>query len=249
MPSSNPALNANTFATVYAREVTGARMTLQGTVAKAGVLLGCVTLTAIFAWIELLYYGAGVFYPLMLVGAIGGMAVAFVTIFKKEWAPITAPLYALLEGLFLGAISVVFEVIYPGIFLEAFVLTFAVAGVMFLCYATGFIKPSQNFKMGVAAATGGIMVFYFIAIIAQFAFHYQVPFFSFYDASPLSIGVSIFIVAIAALNLVVDFDFIEQGAEQGAPKFMEWYAAFGLMVTLIWLYIEILRLLAKSRSR
>ncbi len=249
MPSSNPALNANTFATMYAREVTGARMTLQGTVAKTGVLLGCVTVTAIFAWIELLYNGAGVLYPLMLVGAIGGMAVAFVTIFKKSWAPVTAPLYALLEGLFLGAISVVFEAIYPGIFLEAFVLTFAVAGVMLLCYATGVIKPSQNFRMGVAAATGGIMVFYLISIVMSFAFHYQVPFLSIYDSSPLSIGISVFIVAIAALNLVIDFDFIEQGAENGAPKFMEWYAAFGLMVTLIWLYIEILRLLAKTRSR
>jgi uncharacterized YccA/Bax inhibitor family protein len=167
-----------------------------------------------------------------------------ITIFKKSWAPVTAPLYALFEGLFLGVLSVVFEVIYPGIVFEAIVLTFSVLGVMLILYATGLINPSENFKLGVAAATGGIMVFYMLGLVFSL-FGVHVPLI--WDSGPFGIAFSLFVVGIAALNLVVDFDFIEQGAAQGAPKYMEWYAAFGLMVTLIWLYVEILRLLAKTR--
>lgn len=244
MPSSNPALNARTFQGLYAREVGAERMTLQGTVAKTGVLLLCVAITALLAWVQLALYGAAVFYPLLLVGFIGGFIVAIITVFKKQWAPVTAPLYALLEGLALGAISVVFEAVYNGIVLQAFLLTFGVAGVMLLAYASRLIQPTQNFRLGIVAATGGIMVFYMLSIVLSL-FGVRMPLI--WDNGPWGIAFSLFVVAIAALNLVIDFDFIEQGANQGAPKYMEWYASFGLMVTLIWLYIEILRLLAKTR--
>lgn len=244
MPSSNPALNARSFQGLYAREVGAEQMTLEGTVAKTGVLLLCVAITALFAWVQLALYGASVFYPLLLVGFIGGFIVAIITVFKKQWAPITAPIYALLEGLALGAISVVFEYVYNGIVLQAFLLTFGVAGVMLLAYASRLIQPTQNFRLGIVAATGGIMVFYMLSIVLSL-FGVRMPLI--WDNGPWGIAFSLFVVAIAALNLVIDFDFIEQGANQGAPKYMEWYAAFGLMVTLIWLYIEILRLLAKTR--
>jgi uncharacterized YccA/Bax inhibitor family protein len=246
MPSSNPALNARTFQGIYAREVGGEQMTLDGTVMKAGLLLICVALTALFSWIEITNYGLVVFYPLMMVGFLGGMILAVVTILRKQWAGITGPLYALFEGLGLGAFSYIFEIGFPGIILQATLLTFGVAAAMFLAYKTRLIQPTQNFRLGVFAATGGIMIFYLLSVVMSL-FGLRAPLI--WDNGPFGILFSMFVVGIAALNLVIDFDFIEQGANRGAPKYMEWYAAFGLMVTLIWLYIEILRLLAKSRSR
>ncbi|HKZ59999.1 MAG TPA: Bax inhibitor-1/YccA family protein [Candidatus Thermoplasmatota archaeon] len=245
MPSANPALNVRTFQGLYAREVGAATMTLEGTAKKAGVLTLCVAITAIYSWIQLSYGGSQYVMPLMLVGMIGGLVVAIVTIVKKSWSPVTAPLYALFEGLFLGVLSVIFEVIYPGIVFEAIVLTFSVLAVMLIVYATGLINPSQNLKLGIAAATGGIMVFYMFGVVMSL-FGVRVPLI--WDSGPFGVAFSLFVIGIAALNLVIDFDFIEQGAAQGAPKYMEWYAAFGLMVTLIWLYVEILRLLAKTRQ-
>jgi uncharacterized YccA/Bax inhibitor family protein len=171
---------------------------------------------------------------------------ALITIFKKTAAPVTAPLYAASEGLFLGAISAIFEMIYPGIVMQAVGLTFGTLFALLLAYKSGLIKPTENFKLGVAAATGGVFMFYMVTMLMGFMGVDT----SFMRGSGLmSIGISAVVVVIAAMNLVLDFDFIEEGSEQALPKYMEWYAAFGLMVTLIWLYVEILHLLSKLRSR
>jgi uncharacterized YccA/Bax inhibitor family protein len=244
--TSNPALSTNVF-----REqgiaAYGEGMTISGTVNKAGILVVCCVATAALTWnIFLNSRSPEAVLPLGLLGAIGGLIVAVVTIFKKTWAPVTAPLYSLLEGLVLGAASAVLEVRFPGIAIQAVGLTFGTLLALLLVYRSGVIKVTDNFRLGVVAATGGIALFYVATLILGF---FGVSFPSVYGAGPLGIGVSIFIVIIAALNLVLDFDFIESGARAGAPKYMEWYGAFGLMVTLIWLYLEILRLLSKLRSR
>jgi uncharacterized YccA/Bax inhibitor family protein len=184
--------------------------------------------------------------PWVLVGAIAGFVVAMITIFKQTWAPVTAPLYALLEGLVIGGASAIFEAQFPGIVIQAAALTLGTCLALLLAYKSRLIRATENFKLGVVAATGGIALFYLITLVLGF-FGIQMPLM--YGNSWASIGFSLVVVVIAALNLVLDFDFIEQGAAQGAPKYMEWYGAFGLMVTLIWLYLEMLRLLAKLRSR
>jgi uncharacterized YccA/Bax inhibitor family protein len=187
---------------------------------------------------------------LMWVGIIGGLISALAISFKPNWAPVLAPLYALLEGLFIGAISAImnaaFAESYPGLVMQAVGLTFGVALAMFLLYNFRVINATQRFKSMVFTATLGIGIFYLITMVLRM-FGVNVSFM--YDSSLLSIGISLFVVAIAALNLIMDFDMIEQGAERGAPKFMEWYGAFGLMVTIVWLYIEILKLLSKLSSR
>ena len=245
MRTANPALNANTFTRFGA--VTGTRtMTLQGTVNKTFILLFLVLLAASRVWYRFFTSGSPqAVMPWVWGGALGGFLFAMVTIFKREWASVTAPIYALLEGLFLGGISAIFEARFPGIVIQAVTLTFGTLFCLLLAYKSRLIKPTQNFRLGIVAATGGIVLVYFVSIILSFfGVHLSVI----YGTSPLSIGFSIFVVIIAALNLVLDFDFIEQGSRSAAPKYMEWYAAFGLMVTLIWLYIEILRLLAKLYS-
>lgn len=184
--------------------------------------------------------------PWMIGGVIGGLVLALVTVFKKEWAPITAPLYALLEGLFIGGISAQLQTAFPGIVIQAAGLTFGTLFAMLLAYQSGLIKATEKFKLGVVAATGGIALVYFVAFILSF-FGIQPSFL--YSSSWLSIGISLFVIIIAALNFIIDFDFIEQGARQNVPKYMEWYGAFAMMVTLIWLYVEFLRLLAKLRER
>ena len=185
-------------------------------------------------------------YPIMIFGAIGGFIIALITIFKKHLAPYTVPGYALLEGLALGGLSKFFESTYPGIVQQAVVLTFGTLGALLLAYRSGLIKATENFKLGVVAATGGIAFIYLISFILGF---FGIHMSAIHGNSMFSIGFSLVVVVIAALNLVMDFDFIEEGAEQGAPKYMDWYGAFGLMVTLIWLYLELLRLLAKLQSR
>jgi len=222
-------------------------MTISGTVNKTGLLLVLTLVPA--AWVWNRSFGAedpAVVLPWMLGGAIGGFVLALITAFKKSWAMVTAPLYAVLEGLFLGGISAYYEQQFQGIVIQAVSLTFGTLGALLLAYKSGLIKATENFKLGVAAATGAIALVYLISMGMSF-FGRTMPYL--HDASAIGIGISLFIVVIAALNLVLDFDFIERGAERGAPKYMEWYAAFGLMVTLIWLYLEILRLLAKSRRR
>jgi uncharacterized YccA/Bax inhibitor family protein len=179
-------------------------------------------------------------------GAIGGFIVAMITVFKKQWAAMTAPLYALLEGLVLGGISSMLEGSYPGIVIQAVGLTFGTLFGLLFAYKSGMIKATENFKLGVVSATGGIAVVYLVTMLLGF-FGIHMPYI--HESGMIGIGFSLFVVIIAALNLVLDFDFIENVAAQGAPKYMEWYGAFGLMVTLIWLYIEILRLLSKLRER
>lgn len=258
MRTSNPALNANVFS--QARGAwSGASMTIQGTVNKTFILLFLVVISASWVWGKIMpaassfgtmepavHQPPAMVGPLMLLGLIGGFIAAMVTVFKKEWAGITAPIYALLEGLVLGSISAIFEMQYPGIVIQAVALTFGTLFCLLGAYKSGLIKPTENFKLGIVAATGAICLIYFVSWIMSF---FGVHFGMIYGSGPIGIGFSLVVVTIAALNLVLDFDFIEQGAAMGAPAYMEWYGAFGLMVTLIWLYIEILRLLAKLRER
>ena len=240
MRSGNPTLRADTFTGAMAYDSTNV-MTIDGTVNKTFGLLFLTVLFASWAW-----NNPTRFIPWMLPLILGGFIVAMVTFFKKEWAGITSPIYAGLEGLFLGTISVMMEKMYPGIVIQAVMLTFGTLFCLLLAYKSKLIKVTDNFRLGVVAATGGIALIYFITIILGF-FGKNIPFI--HDSGPIGIGFSGFVVIIAALNLVLDFDFIEQGAESGAPKYMEWYGAFGLMVTLIWLYLEILRLLSKTRRK
>jgi len=239
MRTGNPALSAKTFKNVAG--ISDEKMTIEGTVNKTALSLLLLLATASYAWMN---PSPG----LMMMGFIGGLIMAITTIFKKTWAPYTVSGYALLEGLALGGISRIFEMQYPGIASQAIFLTFGILGALLLAYKTGVIKPTENFKLGVFAATGGIAIMYFISFIMSF-FGSGMAILSTNNTSMMSIGFSLFIVIIASLNLVLDFDFIEEGAEKGAPKYMEWYGAFGLLVTLIWLYLEILRLLAKLQSR
>jgi uncharacterized YccA/Bax inhibitor family protein len=244
MRTSNPALNEKAF---KGQVAIGEAMTLQGTVNKTGLLLLCVVATAAWTWGLAHSNTPEAVYPWMIGGVLGGFIVALVTIFKKNWAPITAPLYALLEGFALGGISAFFEKTYHGIALQAVGLTLGVLFVMLLAYKTGLIRATQGFKIGVIAATGGIAVFYLVEMALSFFFHFQ--FLAINGAGFWGIAFSLFVVVIAALNLVLDFDMIETGVRGGAPKYMEWYGAFGLMVTLIWLYLEMLRLLAKANRK
>jgi uncharacterized YccA/Bax inhibitor family protein len=245
MRTSNPALNERAFQ--GERAVLGDTMTLQGTVNKTGVLLICVIATAAWTWNLFLHsHSPQTVMPLALLGGIGGLIVAMVTIFKKQWAGITAPIYALLEGLVLGSISAILEVRFPGIAIQAVSLTFGTLVILLLAYRSGLIAVTEKFRLGIIAATGGIALFYIVEIVLGF---FGIHFTAINGSGVIGIGFSVFVVIIAALNLVLDFDFIETGVRVGAPKYMEWYGAFGLMVTLIWLYFEILRLLSKIRSR
>ena len=239
MRSGNPALSSKTF--INTTDVGAEKMTIEGTVNKTAMSLLLLLATASYTWIN---PSPG----LMMLGFIGGFIMAIVTIFKKTWAPYTVSGYALLEGLALGGISRIFEMRYPGIASQAIFLTFGILAALLLAYKTGVIKPTENFKLGVFAATGGIFIMYLISFIMSI-FGSGMSIMNPNNASMMSIGFSLFVVVIASLNLVMDFDFIEEGAEKGAPKYMEWYGAFGLLVTLIWLYLEILRLLAKLQSR
>lgn len=251
MRSGNPALKETTFldlgsGTVVRRD--GDAMTLTGTVNKTGLLLLLCVITATFAWSQIQFtadgaVGAG---PYVWGGAIGGLVLALITTFKPAWAPITAPLYALVEGFFLGAISAMYNHLYEGIVMQAVMLTFGTMFALLFAYRSGLIRATENFKLGVVAATGGIALLYLVTM-GLGLFGIRIPYI--HESGLIGIGFSLFVVVIAALNLVLDFDFIESGVEQNAPKYMEWYGAFGLMVTLVWLYVEFLRLLAKLQSR
>ncbi|MFY2764477.1 Bax inhibitor-1/YccA family protein [Arenimonas sp. MALMAid1274] len=252
MRSGNPALNQNAFLDVASGQLVsgataGDTMTLNGTVNKTGFLLLLVVATAAYTWSLFTPENPGAVMPWLIGGAIGGLVVGIVTVFKKAWAPVTAPLYAALEGLFVGGLSAMFEAQFPGIVMQAVMLTMGVLASLLLAYKSGLIKATENFKLGVVAATGGIAVLYLVNIGMRLFGLDGIGFI--HEASWMGIAFSAFVVIIAALNLVLDFDFIESGVEAGAPKYMEWYGAFGLVVTLIWLYLEILRLLAKLQSR
>ena len=243
--TANPALNKNTFKDfAFAREANA--MTIQGTANKTMLLLAILTIAAAYTWKMAAEGNYEAAMPWMIGGAVGGFAVAIITVFKKNIAMFTSPVYAALEGLFLGGLSSLLEQQFPGIVVQAVALTFGTAFALLIAYKTRLIKPTENFKLGVFAATGGIALIYLVSFVMGF-FGVGIPYI--HGSGPIGIGFSLVVVVIAALNLVLDFDFIENGAERGAPKFMEWYAAFGLLVTLVWLYIEILRLLSKIRSR
>ena len=243
MRTGNPVLHGRTFISPGAG-VISERMTINGTVNKTFIMLALLVMTASWVWGKAMAQEA--VGPYMIGGAIGGLIIAMVTIFRREWAPITAPIYAAVEGLFIGGISAFFEAQYPGIVIQAVALTFGTLFCLLVAYRSGMIRATENFKLGVAAATGGIFMIYMVTMVLGF-FGVRVPFI--HEGGLFGILFSLFVVVVAALNLVLDFDFIEQGADAGAPKPMEWFAAFGLMVTLVWLYIEILRLLSKLYSR
>ena len=220
------------------------RMTLGGTVNKTALSLFILLIAASYIWNR---GAADPALPLWVMGGvIGGLIVAVATAFKKTWAPVTTPLYAALEGVALGGISVIFESRYPGIVSQAVFLTFGTLAALLLAYRSGLVKATENFKLGIFAATGGIALLYLASFVLGF-FGMSVPLI--HSSGTWGILFSMFVVVIAALNLVLDFDFIETCVERGAPKYMEWYGAFGLLVTLVWLYLEILRLLAKMQSR
>lgn len=247
MRTSNPALQSGTFSG-YGRLSGVETMTIQGVINKTGLMLFLVLATAGWTWMK--FYQAGgdpaAVSTWMMVGVFGGFGLALATIFKKEWAPVTAPLYALFEGFFIGGVSSMFEAQFPGIVIQATALTFGTLFSMLVAYRSGYVRATEGFKLGVVAATGAVALVYLGSFILSF-FGVNVSFI--YGNGIMGIGFSLLVVVIAALNLVLDFDLIEQGAQRGAPKFMEWYCSFAMMVTLIWLYVEFLRLLSKARSR
>ena len=243
MRTANPALNDKAFQN-FPASLSSEPMTVQGTVNKTFLALFILLGTAAWTWGQA--FSGGNVQALIGVSAIAGFIVGLVTIFKKSWAPVTTPIYSAVQGLVIGSISAYFEMRFPGIVIQAVTLTFGTLFALLLAYQSRLIRVDQNFRLGLVAATGGIMVVYVVDLIMSL-FGHRIPFI--HESGLFGILFSLFVVVIAALNLVLDFDFIEQGAAAGAPKYMEWYGAFGLMVTLIWLYMEILRLLAKTRRR
>ncbi len=259
MRTANPALSDKILLSQRSRAATDSQvMTINGTVAKTSVLLALLLFSATLVWRKGLVLLDGQATPQMmeiamqemgpwiLGGLFGGLIAGFVTVFKANWAPVTAPVYALLEGLFIGGISIIAEAYFPGVVLQAIGLTFGVLISLLVAYRTGIIKVTDKFRAGVMAATGGVLLIYAATIFLGF-FGASIPYI--HSAGPIGIGFSAIVVVIAALNLVLDFDLIESASNQGMPKYMEWYGGFALMVTLIWLYLEILRLLMKLNSR
>jgi len=247
MKTSNPTFRSSVYQGQGMQAAYGETMTVEGTIHRTGILLLCVLGAAFWTWSR--FFAArdpASVGGLLLIGVFGGFIMALVTCFKKEWSPVTAPIYALLEGLFLGGVSAMMELRYPGIAIQAVGLTFGACFCMLAAYRSGLIRATRRFTLGVVAATGGICLFYFVSMLLGF-FGIGIP--GIFGGGPVGVLFSLAVVVIAALNLVLDFNFIEQGVEQGAPKYMEWYGAFGLMVTLVWLYLEILRLLSKLRGR
>jgi uncharacterized YccA/Bax inhibitor family protein len=217
-------------------------MTVSGAVNKSLILFLVLLIGASYTW----YLPTAEASGWIMFGAIGGFILAMVTIFKMEWSAYTAPAYALLEGLFLGGISSVYAQAYGGIVMNAVLLTIGILGAMLIAYRSGLIKVTQKFRTGIITATGGIALVYFISFILQF---FGISVGLVYGNGLMGIGFSLVVVVIAAMNLALDFEFFVEGEKQELPGYMEWYGAFGLMVTLVWLYLEILRLLAKMQSR
>ena len=245
MRTSNPLLTNSTFNTGGYTVAGAATMTLKGTANATLMLVLMMMSAATFTW-KLATQNPSSAGGWIIGGAIAGVVLCLVTSWKKEWAAFTGSLYAIAEGLFLGGLSAMYEQQFHGIVLQAVLLTGGTLIALLAAYSMRLIKATENFKLGIFAATGGIALVYLVTIVLGF-FGIQVPFI--HSSGTFGILFSVFVVVIAALNLVMDFDFIENGCEQGAPKYMEWYAAFGLLVTLVWLYLEILRLLSKLRSR
>lgn len=239
METSNPLLKRDV---AFSRQWDRAEaMTLQGVINKTGILLLLCLAAAAFAWTHPELRG-----PLMLAGLIGGLIACLVGIFKPTASPVAAPIYAVLEGLFLGAISQVFELRYPGIAVNAMMLTFGVLGIMLVLYTTRTIRVTSGLVKGVVAATGAIALVY-VADIVLSLFGIRMPFLN--ASGPIGIGISLVIVGVAAFNLLIDFAAVEDGVSRGSPRYMEWYCGMGLLITLVWLYLELLRLLSKVRGR
>ncbi len=242
--SSNPALKEGTFQNLKQAEDSG-KMTVRGTINKSVILLLISFAASLYLWNNMESLGGNV-NVYSIGSAILGLVIAIIITFKKDWAPYLAPLYALVEGVFLGIISARFEAMYNGIALQAVILTFSVFIAMLFLYRTEVIKVTHRFRMMIFGATAGIGLVYIVSLVLSF-FDIQVPYL--HSNGLIGIGVSIFIVSIAALNLMLDFDLVEKGSKNGAPKYMEWYCSFALLVTVVWLYIEMLRLLSKLASK
>ncbi|MBK9570089.1 MAG: Bax inhibitor-1/YccA family protein [Chitinophagaceae bacterium] len=241
--SSNPTLQEKTYqGTILEGISTGEEMTVKGTMNKFGVLMMLMIGSTLFAWSQ--FYKGSDPMPLMLTGVFGGLGLALVMMFKKQWAAYLAPGYAILEGLFVGSISAMYNDAYPGLPTQAVALTLLVTLVMYLLYRYRIIKVTQKLRMVVVVATSVLAVFYLIQWITYLAMGSPIGGFT-NAATPLGIGFSILVVGLAAFNLLLNFDTTEKGVEMRAPKYMEWYSAFGLLVTIVWLYLEILRLLSK----
>jgi uncharacterized YccA/Bax inhibitor family protein len=264
--NSNPALNERAFervaetqagwaaggrhgapGTMPVIDVEADTMTVSGTVWATAALLVLVIGAGVYGWNQVDVTAETVSLPGWLLPVVfGALGVAILTVFKPNLARFTSPIYALLQGAFLGAISGLYNAAYDGIVIQAVGLTIGVFVVMLFLYGTRIIKVTEKLRMGIVAATGAVMLIYVANLILSL-FGAEVPFL--HDTGPLGIGISLVIVAIAAFNLLLDFDFVERGVAAGAPAKMEWYAAFGLLVTIVWLYLELLRLLAKLQSR
>ena len=246
MRSHNPVLNAGTMDSFRGEFFPASQsMTIQGAATKTLILLGMCFGTASMTFAMTRTGGQPAAFPWIIAGVIGSLVFSLATCFKPTWAPFTAPLYALTEGLLLGAISGSYERVYHGIVPQAALATLGTMGAMLFAYKTGLIRPTNRFMLGISSATGGIALLYMIAIICSF-FGVRLPFL--YQPSLIGIGITLVIAIVAALNLIIDFASIQQAASSGAPKYFEWYSAFGLMVTLVWLYVEVLRLLSMISS-
>ncbi len=246
MRSGNPALNDSTFNSFRDGSYESSNaMTITGAATKTMILLGLCVGAASMTWGMVAGQNMQSAMPWMIGGVVAGLVFGLATAFKPTWSPVTAPLYALAEGLFLGGLSAMYEAQFHGIVFQALLATFGTTFALLLAYQTGIIKPTENFKLGVFAATGGIALMY-LAMMLMSMFGMKV---SIMSMGWLGIGISVVVVIVAAMNLVLDFDYIEQAAKNGAPKYCEWYAAYGLMVTLVWLYVEILRLIAMLAGR
>jgi uncharacterized YccA/Bax inhibitor family protein len=250
--SGNPTLSENKFRDTVISISNENSMSIKGTLNKFGFMLLMLMGSAFYSWKEFAESEgtSSNLMPIIWGGAIGGFVIALIISFKREWSPYLAPLYALLEGLFIGAISAMYNTIYDGIVLQAVGLTFSVGIGMYFLYAFRIIRATEKFRSILFSAMAGIAIFYLATFVLRL-FHVNIdesmPFIN--GGGMFGIGFSLIIVAVAAMNLILDFDMIEQGAEMGAPKYMEWYGAFGLMVTFVWLYLEILRLLSKINRR
>jgi uncharacterized YccA/Bax inhibitor family protein len=246
MATANPAMNEEVYRRAGLAATPTQAMTVQGTVLKTAILVVILLVTAAYTWALAVAGSTTVAYGLLIAGSLGGFIMAIVTIFRPGWSPVTAPIYAGLEGLVLGGISAVFEAMYPGIVTQALGLSIGVLAVMLFVYGTGIIRATEKFKIGVVAATGAVCLVYLVDMVVSL-FGTRLPFI--HETGVVGIGFSLVVVVIAALNLILDFDFIEQGVRREAPKYMEWYGGFSLLVTLVWMYLEILRLLSKLAGR
>ena len=244
MNSGNPTLRPSVFENERGK-LAGAQMTLDGTLNKTAILLLILSATAAFTWTTG-RANPGAASAWAIAGIVASLILCLITVFVKKASPITAPLYAAAEGLFIGAVSLMMEQKYPGIVTPAIALTFGLLGVMVVLYKFRIVRATRGFTMGIVAATGAIALVYLVSMVLRL-FGTEIPLI--HGSGPVGILFSLVVVGIAAFNFILDFALIEEGVESGAPKYMEWYCSFALLVTLVWLYLEMLRLLAKLRGR